>query len=552
MFARAGAGTGAPPPESGPRGSGDRFMSEHTEFPFGYLDARGQEVRLSGVEGLVAGIRHGTITADTLLFDAKAEGWARAEYHPVFQRVKAEEELRGADDVEVTREEGEEPPITELWRFPPRFDDARESEERPSTSERGFRKRGDPSTGDRQGGRGSDELGLEIPVSLPEMEAGGEGAEAGGVWTGPAESDPEELEFRPLPGGGQLLLSPIEGGDPDEEAAPAASGSRKGAALRRAPRLRWLPAIYEPRPRGLGSFRRRARRRSRVAAVGRSLKRIAVGVVGVAAVATILVLADLEAPGQVLGISFASLVGAGGAETSTEAGPDVALSAPADPAPGEEADISSLRSAGLTARLSAMMERADDDIEQAVRRDLRRHALAPAPPASWLQGSYLAQASLYPEVPSYWKELGAFLDRFRADLPTLVEESYRRRIREAGFTGRTGTILLEDAMERFASRESARMEAFEPLDDLTVSALELHVLLVRDETNIAYEPFTKEGLSRDPVLEAVPADSVLERKMWSGLTRVTKALEELDAVEAPTTGNLMGALQERLIPVLRR
>jgi len=46
------------------------------------------------------------------------------------------------------------------------------------------------------------------------------------------------------------------------------------------------------------------------------------------------------------------------------------------------------------------------------------------------------------------------------------------------------------------------------MQELAGAALALHELLVEEEERILYDPAVQSGLSRDPVVEAIPLDTV--------------------------------------------
>jgi hypothetical protein len=77
------------------------------------------------------------------------------------------------------------------------------------------------------------------------------------------------------------------------------------------------------------------------------------------------------------------------------------------------------------------------------------------------------------------------------------------------------------------------------------AALDLHQFLIDNESEIAYDPAAG-GVSRDPVLEAVPRTRELGTEMWSRVDRITEALDALGALDRVTTERLTAALFDRI------
>jgi hypothetical protein len=212
----------------------------------------------------------------------------------------------------------------------------------------------------------------------------------------------------------------------------------------------------------------------------------------------------------------------------------------------EDSILDLIRPAGLAARILRAMERADADVAAALALRAARDSLPPAPPDAWLEGAYLAEASAFPAVPEYWRAMARWTAQLRGDLPGLVRAQYAARLEEGGFAGRTGDLLLVEALEDFQARADRRAAAFAPMEELIRGSLDLHELLVEWEDEIDYEPFTRDRISRDPILEAVPSNPELEEEIWSRLTRITGALEDMENLRAPTTDRLQEWLVARL------
>jgi len=83
------------------------------------------------------------------------------------------------------------------------------------------------------------------------------------------------------------------------------------------------------------------------------------------------------------------------------------------------------------------------------------------------------------------------------------------------------------------------------MDDLVNAALDLHEFLVRNEADIEYAPAAG-GVSRDPVLEAVPVTKALGDQMWDMVDRITEAMDALGSLDRVTTDRLVSVLLDRI------
>ena len=83
------------------------------------------------------------------------------------------------------------------------------------------------------------------------------------------------------------------------------------------------------------------------------------------------------------------------------------------------------------------------------------------------------------------------------------------------------------------------------MDDLVTAALDLHTFLMENASQIDYEPAAG-GVSRDPVLEAVPKTKELGTEMWSRVDRITAALDSLGTLDKVTTERLTAVLFDRI------
>lgn len=170
----------------------------------------------------------------------------------------------------------------------------------------------------------------------------------------------------------------------------------------------------------------------------------------------------------------------------------------------------------------------------------------PAEPSrDWLAGVYLANASRFRDVQEFWEGMETFLNRVR-DVDTQVfHERYQAQIALAGLAPDTAALLLERADSGFLATRDDRREAYVLMEDLIFAALDLHDFLLRNEANIEHDP-AGGGMSRDPVLEAVPNSRELGQEMWSRVDRITKALDALGTLDRVTTERLTAVLFDRI------
>ncbi|MFQ5535808.1 MAG: hypothetical protein ACE5GJ_00015 [Gemmatimonadota bacterium] len=171
--------------------------------------------------------------------------------------------------------------------------------------------------------------------------------------------------------------------------------------------------------------------------------------------------------------------------------------------------------------------------------------LPEAPRDDWLAGVYLANASRFPDVEEYWTAMESFVDMVRSNDTRLFHEEYVRQLAVAGVEGDTADMILERADSGFLATRDARFEAYAQMDDLINAALQLHQFLLDNEDQIQYEPAAG-GMSRDPVLEAVPATSELGDRMWEMVGAITDALDALGTLDKVTTERLLAVLFDRI------
>ena len=171
--------------------------------------------------------------------------------------------------------------------------------------------------------------------------------------------------------------------------------------------------------------------------------------------------------------------------------------------------------------------------------------LAPEPRNDWLSGAYLGTASQFPDVEQYWLGIEALVDRVREVDTQVFHDMYVAQVEAAGIAADTAAMLIERADSGFLASREGRFEAYNQMDDLINAALDLHLFLVDNEADITYEPAAG-GISRDPVLEAIPSSSVLGDEMWGMVDNITDALDDLGTLDRVTTDRLFGVLFDRI------
>lgn len=247
--------------------------------------------------------------------------------------------------------------------------------------------------------------------------------------------------------------------------------------------------------------------------------------------------------GPVLGLLALVVLGGGGWfvwTTMLSGGGDQAAQAPALPPvtipdiPAEllpqMRDLAEQALAGTIADLSALQAEFDIPAE---------------PREEWLAGAYLANAGDFAEVEAYWQGIAAFVDRVREVDTQVFHDQYVAAMEAAEVPEDTRPILLERADSGFLATREDRLEAYALMGALVDAALDLHGFLLSNQADIEYTPAAG-GVSRDPVLEAVPATEELGDEMWGRVGQITSALDALGTLDRVTTERLTAVLFDRI------
>lgn len=189
----------------------------------------------------------------------------------------------------------------------------------------------------------------------------------------------------------------------------------------------------------------------------------------------------------------------------------------------------------LRATLEGVSAAAFEDMLMAMDSIAMARGLPDRPGRDWLEGVYLAFASRFEAEGAYWVEVRDLVRDLRLSEDSLFENRLRARVGSLGLSSSQEGTLVEEAVRRFDAARGRRLRVYAQAEGIAAAAAELHTLLVEHEEEILYEPFTVSGVSRDPVIEAVPTNRPLAERMWSLIDRVTRGLQDMDAIMGVST-----------------
>ena len=481
---------------------------------FAYMDSQGNEVTIPSVDALALRIQLGAISADTELYDAQADRWGPAHTHDIFHTLSRDAEEEGL--VAPPPAMAPELPVSESASA----DDAESEPER----EKALESVAEAPEADAD----LDDLDLSFVVTSEVEPGGDESADAGDMDLGGmgldlvpgAESESESVSAE-LGGG---LDAPMELSDDEMElespmdfVGGGDTGSSDGGLDLEQPLSDHTPETPPERQQQDQDDGER-KPRSRPSAPRRP-KKVPVGmIVGV------VVLLGGGAAAFLAWRSFA------GTEVETPALPPVVIP-----------DIP----AELLARMGDMAEAALTEMVEDLRGRLAALDIPTQPRDAWLGGNYLANASQFEDIETFWIGIERFVDEVRDTDTQLFHDKYVQQVEAAGFTADTAAMLIERADSGFVAARDARFEAYSLIDDLLNASLDLHTFLLDNEQNIAYEPASA-GVSDDPVLEAVPSTEMLGDQMWDRIEGITDALSELGTLDRVTRERLFAVLFDRI------
>ena len=112
--------------------------------------------------------------------------------------------------------------------------------------------------------------------------------------------------------------------------------------------------------------------------------------------------------------------------------------------------------------------------------------------------------------------------------------------------------MIRNMVREFATNEIAPRAAaidrdgvYGQLRAVVDAALSLHQFLEENQDAIDFEP-ADAGLSRDPILEAVPSTPELGEEMWNQVAEITSALDQLGYLDRVTTERLLDVFFTKL------
>jgi len=191
---------------------------------------------------------------------------------------------------------------------------------------------------------------------------------------------------------------------------------------------------------------------------------------------------------------------------------------------------------GLASRLGALPERG---------------RIPAAPDREWLAGAYLAQPSRFPDVRTYWQAVSAYAAAARGAEDQAFRDALEEELGVASLPEEEAEQVRARAEAGWRAADVDRAMVYGQLEAVASSSLTLHDFLLANEGQISYEPAAG-GVSRDPVLEAVPTSEALGVAMWDRVSAVTGALDDLGYLDTMETGGLLGAFLEKLASVAVR
>jgi len=543
---------------------------------FAYIDSQGNEVTIPSVDALALRIELGAIGPDTELYDAQADRWGPAQTHEIFHTLSRD--VGGAGGFVAPpppvapAEPAEVPP-------PPSMEDTASQEPAeapmsfdfslaPESAGAAADEAPDFSLAEGAPAAGGDALGFDLTSAepTPEEEAAPkkpakEAAEepvsfdfGGGLELAPepfavpeaaapsmptpgAPAEPAmdfspgsgvggaTMDLTPAPSAGGMESPPSwmdqgpgQAGPTADDGAPDAGRRPAGEAPpRRSVAEEGEEAAEEPREKREPRNRPSPPKRTR----SRSFAPLIFGVLGVAVVG---------AGGWFGWQAFQGRASATPSETETPVLPAVVIpSIPAELLPRMR-DFGESALDSMIAHLGALQSEFDLGVE---------------PNRDWLAGVYLANASQFGDVQAYWDGIDRFVDRVRDSDTRVFHERYQAELDSAAVAADTAAILLERADSGFLATRADRFEVYAQMDDLVNAALDLHEFLVANEANIEFAP-AGGGVSRDPVLEAVPATKELGEEMWDRVDRITAALDALGTLDRVTTERLLAVIFDRI------
>ena len=515
---------------------------------FAYIDSQGNEVVIPTEDALRLRIELGAIVEGTSFFDGAADRWAPAGDHEVFHRLKRE--LTDRDEVGplAIADLGPEPDRVDLPPIAARRDPPAHRVAPPKASESPVPAAAD--AGDEAAFDFGDfgELDLEQAGQIParstspapespalayELAPASPDEPEGDPWTVPGRDSwpPEPEGFGRTPAT-ESMDSVGFGDEPAPDSGPSSTSYdpdddtpdwlKDDPEFGDAPAGETPPATYPTReqvrdryegdlPAAAGTSRARPPRRPGWA-------RLVAGLVGVIGVA---------------GAGWWLWNGWGPEPLEADVVVEIPSIAP------------SLQPVFRTAHEIARAELVDSLLLLPA-----REALADEPDADWLSGRYMATAGGFDGVRLYWETFGRYEQIMRAREEEIFLKTFASALDTVPLPGDDRAAVEARALALFRAGSPEREAVYAQLRAVVDAALSLHLFLEQNEDNIVHEPAG--GLSRDPVLEAVPITDALGEEMWNRVADITSALDALGFLDRVTTERLLDVFFAKLDGVVTR
>ncbi|HSM03539.1 MAG TPA: hypothetical protein VK858_02910 [Longimicrobiales bacterium] len=470
------------------------------EFRFLFVDDRGKEVYVPSLEALADHVRSGALREEALLYDALTREWAPARAHPAF-RVPTEDtqgpsgsaasptaatgdrppgSAQAADGAEPV---GSGPPSQPLPELEPLSEDESgvdhvqaffEDRERERREESRERDRGDINT---------------APFLAPD----GTRTRAGTGGWGDAPPQPGEEGYAAFRG-----TDGSDGADRQDVGAAQADAAREllaGAAANARTigisRRRRRPAGSNGIVRWVRRTRARSQQRSRDAGTRQAVLLAVLILVGGWGIADSWGVSPLEA---------------------TDLG-------------GQLAEAAARASGPLAPSMEAAKSGAFEDMVRGMEA-LRSRMRVDEPPESWMGGPYLANALGFPEVRAFWTRYLEYVEALEGEEEELFRSGFMARLQSQGIAGPVLSIRLARALRDFRADRPRRNEIYGGMEELADAAIDLHDFLVENTDRITYAP-VDQGVTDDPILEAVAEDEDTREELWDRLERLADALDRV-------------------------
>lgn len=201
--------------------------------------------------------------------------------------------------------------------------------------------------------------------------------------------------------------------------------------------------------------------------------------------------------------------------------------------------------ADLQPQLRQLAQRASRRMVEAFDSLPERVALPAEPGERWLSGRYLASASAFPGVESYWTDFGVLLDEMVATDDAIWTAAFEEEVVAANMTVENTQMIRERGMLGWEASSSDRQIVYDQLRRVINAALDLHQFLVENESEIAYT--ARGAVGGDPFSEIQPSSDVLADQILGRVSAIPENLDALGYLQQVETEPLFGAVKEKLV-----